>query len=90
MIVKKYKVISESGMHARPATIIVSEADRFLCDIVLNYQGKDIDFKSIIGVLSLGIYMGEVVALTYNGVDEVAASTRLGELLASLGIAKEV
>ncbi len=90
MIEKKYKVIAESGMHARPATIIVTEADRFECDITLKYHDKNIDFKSIIGVLSLGIYMGETVTLIYKGIDEDGASKRIGELLISLGIAKEV
>ncbi|MFR5748553.1 MAG: HPr family phosphocarrier protein, partial [Thomasclavelia spiroformis] len=42
------------GLHARPATILVNQASKFTSDIKLVYNGKEVNLKSIMGVMSLG------------------------------------
>ncbi len=90
MIEKKILVIAESGMHSRPATILVTEADKFNSNITLLARNQSIDFKSIIGVLSLGIYMGEEITLSFEGEDEIEASTKIIDLIETLGVGKEI
>lgn len=90
MVIKKILITAESGMHSRPATILVTEADKFESKISLNIRDTVIDFKSIIGVLSLGIYMGEVIELIFKGKDEASACLKISNLIEELKIGKEV
>ncbi len=90
MLIKRFLIIAESGMHSRPATILVTEADKFQSNITLKVNNTEIDFKSIIGVLSLGIYMGEEIELIFDGNDEVTASEKITNLIIELKIGKEV
>ena len=39
MLDKTYTVIAESGIHARPATLLVQEASKFKSNIELEYNG---------------------------------------------------
>ena len=40
MVEKQFKVIAETGIHARPATILVQAASKFESEINLNIKGK--------------------------------------------------
>ena len=51
---KDFHIIAETGIHARPATLLVQAASKFTSDVTLSYQGKDVNLKSIMGVMSLG------------------------------------
>ena len=51
-----FKVIAENGIHARPATNLVTLAMKFDSDIWLIANDRAVDMKSIMGVMSLGIY----------------------------------
>lgn len=55
MIKKEYKIINETGIHARPATILVQVASKYESIIELEFKNKKINLKSIMGVMSLGI-----------------------------------
>ena len=50
MVKKLFKITNESGLHARPATILVNVAVNYKSDIRLNALKKTIDFKSIMGL----------------------------------------
>lgn len=90
MIEKKFRVIADQGLHAKPATSLIMATDRFVSDITLVYDEKKIDFKSIIGVLSLGIYKGEVITLIFNGKDEEEACNKISELIKKYEICEEI
>lgn len=70
---KDFVISNEQGIHARPATLLVSNANRFKCDITVIYDGTTVDLKSIMGVLSLGIKRGSLITIRTSGVDEVEA-----------------
>ena len=55
MVEKQFTVIDEAGIHARPASMLVSAANKFASDINLIHKGKNVNLKSILGVMSLGI-----------------------------------
>lgn len=84
---KSYTVISDTGIHARPATLLVQTASQFSSDINLEYKGKTVNLKSIMGVMSLGIGKGAEIVISVNGSDETAALESIETLLKSEGLA---
>lgn len=72
---------SKSGLHARPAATFVQEAKRFQSAITLAKDGKSVNAKSILSVLTLGAQQGDQVVLAAEGDDADAAVTSLAALL---------
>jgi phosphoenolpyruvate-protein phosphotransferase len=73
---------TQSGLHARPASVFVKKANEFQADIrILNVStGSEIvDGKSILDVLSLGVEQGHDIILTAEGPDEVGAIMALAQ-----------
>ncbi|WP_379966715.1 phosphocarrier protein HPr [Ectobacillus sp. sgz5001026] len=83
---KLFKVTSESGIHARPATLLVNAASKFNSEINLAYSGKTVNLKSIMGVMSLGIQEGSEIKITANGDDADQALAAIEETLKKEGL----
>ena len=81
-----YVVVAESGIHARPATGLVKEATKFSSDIFIEYKGKKVNLKSILGVMSLGIPKGGSISIFAEGADEAEALDGIEGFLKSEGI----
>lgn len=73
MIEKQVEVTLKTGLQARPAALFVQEANRFSSDIFLEKDGKKVNAKSIMGLMSLAINSGSVITLSANGKDEEEA-----------------
>ncbi|HLU21847.1 phosphocarrier protein HPr [Lederbergia graminis] len=84
---KQFTVIADTGIHARPATLLVQTASRFSSDIQLEYKGKKVNLKSIMGVMSLGIGKDATISISAEGNDEAEAMTAIEELLNKEGLA---
>lgn len=85
---KDFHIIAETGIHARPATLLVQAASKFASDVTLSYQGKDVNLKSIMGVMSLGVGQGADVTIKTEGADEEVAMTTIAEAMATEGLAE--
>ncbi|HLG62429.1 MAG TPA: HPr family phosphocarrier protein [Ktedonosporobacter sp.] len=72
---------NKAGLHARPAAIFVQQAQRFQCQITLSKNGKTVNGKSILSLLTLGAEQGDQIMLTADGADAEAAIDRLTLLL---------
>jgi phosphocarrier protein HPr len=72
---------STSGLHARPAAILVQNAKGFQCQITLSKKEKTANAKSILSVLALGAEQGDQVVLKTEGDDAASAIDRLASLL---------
>ena len=70
MIQREYNVSNPSGLHARPASRLVQTAQKFKSSIVLESNGKTINAKSMVKLLSGGISRGSSVKITCDGEDE--------------------
>ncbi len=70
---KEIKVKNKTGLHARPASEFVKEASKFKSAIAIEFQGKKVNAKSIIHVLSAGIAAGSTITLSADGEDEKQA-----------------
>ncbi|MDR6124380.1 phosphocarrier protein HPr [Bacillus sp. SLBN-46] len=88
MAEKQFKVIAETGIHARPATLLVQTASRFDSEITLEYKGKKVNLKSIMGVMSLGVGQGADIVITAEGNDADEALNSLAETLKKEGLAE--
>lgn len=88
MLDKTYTVIAESRIHARPATLLVQEASKFKSNIELEYNGKSVNLKSIMGIMGLGLSKNAEVVIKVDGSDEKEAIQALDELLQKEGLAE--
>ena len=82
-----YVIIDETGIHARPATMLVQTASKFDSDIQLEYNGKKVNLKSIMGVMSLGVGQGADVTISAEGADADDAIAAISETMEKEGLA---
>ncbi|WP_432402306.1 HPr family phosphocarrier protein [Wukongibacter sp. M2B1] len=80
---KLVKVLSESGLHARPAAILVKTAAQFNSAINIEFNGSSLNAKSIMNILSLGLKKGDEMKIIVNGEDEEEAMETLVKLIES-------
>src|SRR5690625_2420307 len=88
MIKKQFTVTTETGIHARPATLLVQEASKYSSDVQLEFQEKQVNAKSIMGVMSLGISQNSNFTIITEGHDEEEAMKGMEELFKREGIAE--
>ena len=77
-------VNSEQGLHARPADLFIRTANQFSCDIKVNNLTAGSDFvnaKSILRVLSPGVYNGHIIQIQAEGTDELQAIEGISALV---------
>ncbi len=88
MASKEFHVIAETGIHARPATLLVQTASKFTSEITLEYKGKSVNLKSIMGVMSLGVGQGADVAISAEGADADEALATISDTMIKEGLAE--
>ena len=77
----KVFVVDPVGLHARPATTAVNAASRFKSDVKVEFNGKSVNMKSIMGVMSLGIPTQSEIKIIVEGEDEETAIKQIEEIL---------
>ncbi|ADH98627.1 HPr family phosphocarrier protein [Salisediminibacterium selenitireducens] len=77
MIEKHVTVKRKSGLQARPAALFVQEANRFASDIFIEKDGKYVNAKSIMGIMSLAVAANKDIILKVDGADEQEAMDAL-------------
>ncbi|GGI41422.1 phosphocarrier protein HPr [Mammaliicoccus stepanovicii] len=83
-----YVIIDETGIHARPATMLVQTASKFDSDVQLEYNAKKVNLKSIMGVMSLGVGKDAEITIYAEGSDEKEAIAAITEVLSKEGLTK--
>ncbi|CAK6473097.1 phosphocarrier protein HPr [Peribacillus castrilensis] len=81
MTEKTFTIIEKTGIHARPATTLVQNASKFNSEVNLEYNGKKVNLKSIMGVMSLGIAHGDQIKIIAEGTDEKEAILSLEDTI---------
>ena len=89
MVEKSFKITAETGIHAQSAVYLVNEAIKYNSNVILEVEGKKINMKSIMGVMSLGVYQGAVVTLHIDGADETQAMAGIENQIYNLKLGKE-
>ena len=83
MCVKEVVVQNQIGLHARPATFFIQEANEFKSSIWVEKDERRVNAKSLLGVLSLGIIGDTEIRIIVDGVDEREALDALIKLVES-------
>jgi phosphocarrier protein len=68
-LIKFFIVLNIKGLHARPATVLAKYARNFTSKIILIYQGKFVNAKSMVDILTLAATRGAKVNVYARGVD---------------------
>ncbi|WP_077297598.1 phosphocarrier protein HPr [Virgibacillus pantothenticus] len=81
MTEKTFTITADTGVHARPATLLVNKAGQFESEVEITYNDKTVNLKSIMGVMSLGIPKGAKIKISANGSDENEALKGIEEVI---------
>lgn len=74
-------VLNRLGFHARPSVEIIKTANKYGdCDIFLNYKGNRVSAKSIIGIMTLNVKLGDIITAEAAGIGARACIDSLEEL----------
>lgn len=84
MISKDIVVKISNEVEARPVAVIVQIASQFDSKINLISKEKTINAKSIMGMMSLGLYEGTNITIEADGNDENEAIDAIVEYIGSL------
>ena len=80
MIERELDVTNRLGLHARASARLVQVLSGFRCNATLSAKGREVNAKSIMGVMLLAAGPGTAVLLRVDGEDEAAAAAAVAEL----------
>ncbi len=80
-------VLNKLGIHARPAALLTRTAGLFDCSVTIEKDGRKIDAKSILSVMTMAAKCGDAITVITDGRNDVEAieaitalfQTRFGE-----------
>ncbi|MFZ4378172.1 MAG: HPr family phosphocarrier protein [Polynucleobacter sp.] len=81
MPVAEIEIINKLGLHARASAKLSQLAAQFPCEILLSRNGRQINAKSIMGVMMLAAGIGSKVTLETVGEQADEAMAALTELI---------
>lgn len=76
-----YTIKDETGIHARPAGLLVKTAKQFKSEILIGKDGKTVNAVKLMSLMGLGVKCGDTVTVTVTGSDEDSASHAIEEFL---------
>ncbi len=76
-----YTITDPEGIHARPAGLFVKQAAGYACNVTIEKDGRAVDAKRIMGVMSLGVKQGMTITLRCEGEGEETAIKELQTFL---------
>ena len=81
MPIAEIEIINKLGLHARASAKLSQLAAQFPCEILLSRNGRQINAKSIMGVMMLAAGIGSTVTLETVGDQADEAMQALTELI---------
>ncbi len=75
-------IVNDLGLHARAASRLVGVANKFDSEVYLGKEGREVNGKSILGVLMLACGKGSIITVRAEGNDAAAAYAALAQLVA--------
>ncbi|MEP6483545.1 MAG: HPr family phosphocarrier protein [Rudaea sp.] len=82
MVERDVTIANKLGLHARASAKLVQLLQAYPCDAWLIHRGREINAKSIMGVMMLAAGVGSTITLRTDGVDEAAALDAMADLFA--------
>jgi phosphocarrier protein len=81
MIKTTVTIINKLGLHARAASRLVNCASGFASDVWISRGTREVNGKSIMGVLTLAAGRGTELGLRVDGSDEAEAVAAITQLI---------
>ena len=81
MIEKSIKIELNGGLEARPVAMLVQVASQHESSVYIQSEGKKVNAKSIMSMMSLALNSGESVTVVADGKDEQEALQSIEEYL---------
>lgn len=88
MIKEVMKLEFKNGLEARPAALFVQIASKYESHISVVVNEKQVNAKSIMGMMSLGAIKGQNIEIVADGEDEEEAVAALLRFLATQEISE--
>lgn len=85
MVRKTMTVQLTAGLEARPIAMLVQVASQYDSKIYVETGSKRVNAKSIMGMMTLGISVGEEVTVSADGADEEKAIAEIESYLSEIG-----
>lgn len=85
MIKTPVVVRQEKGMDGRPIALLVQEASQYASKVYIQVDGKNINAKSIMGMMSLNLSEGEQLTVVTEGEDEKKAAEGIKTFFRAVG-----
>ena len=76
-------VSNKLGVHARPAGLLTKTAGLFDCSVILDKNGRRIDAKSILAVMTMATKCGDEITIITNGRNDKEALEAVAALFQS-------
>jgi phosphocarrier protein len=83
MVERDIIIKNKTGLHARPAAVVVQKANDFNSTIFLEKDEERVNAKSIMGVMMLAAGEGSRIKIIAEGEDELKAVKTISALLES-------
>ncbi|MGE5484941.1 MAG: HPr family phosphocarrier protein [Ignavibacteriales bacterium] len=81
MLTATARIVHETGLHARPASVFVKLASSFKSRITVQANGRRANAKSILEILTLGAGKDCELVIEADGVDEAEAVRALAQMV---------
>ena len=79
----EYEIKDVHGIHARPATELFKLCKGRDCVIKVGKGDKEVPFKGVMGIMSLGAKQGDTVKFTFEGAEEEALCKEVADFMAA-------
>jgi len=80
MLEREIMITNKLGLHARASAKLVQLLQNYKSNAFLIYRGREINAKSIMGVMMLAAGVGNTITLRTDGDDEEAAMNEMAAL----------
>lgn len=81
LLKKKVTIKNKQGLHARPAALFVQVANKFDSRITLRHNNEEVNGKSIMGILMLGVEKDTAIEIEVEGSDAPQALEELEKVI---------
>ena len=82
MVTREVAIVNPLGLHARAAARFVRLASQYAATVRVAKGARELDGKSILGLLLLGAARGSTIVISTEGSDAEAAADALAALVA--------
>jgi phosphocarrier protein len=83
MTERTFTILNRLGLHARPAAMLVQEAAKHKCSIVVVKDGLEVNGKSVMGLMLLAAESGSKLTIKADGDGEAQALDAIGAIFAN-------